>query len=294
MAAESWKVIFRECFGRKGLEYCNELWPLIIAVDHGIKPSFLWDVCVPDTSALLSFLSTAYQKGLLEEKLRVVEIGLDVFIVNISSVIQSLTRILTSEDTWLIDISGSEPKIPNKDIHFHFRDHLVSLLSQLGVSSCNKEENDTSIEPEIKVSANSEEAFSPTTDNTVSEEPSRLERNCEALDKAITINFPEGTNLSTIFGCMLGYPQIYWWQGESGGNSLSCVPLKVFKFGAFFNPNSSYVELFSFSIPESMEPQLRPGIEKWGNIQNVFVGKSATFSETKFTCDAVLCLSVAL
>lgn len=112
--------------------------------------------------------------------------------------------------------------------------------------------------------------------------------------KAIQVKLPSDINLSTVFGCMLGYPHIYWWEGESDGKSLSGMPLKVFKFSANCSIDGSLIELFSFSIPEAMEIELRPGIEHWGNVMNMKVEEAGSFSSAKFKCDSVLCLSVAL
>lgn len=294
MSGEAWKTLFRDFLGSKGPQYCDEVWPLLVAVDQGIKPSLLWDVCTPDTNALLSLLNAALERQLLTEKLRVVEIDLDVFILNINALVRMLMNILTSEESWLVDISEAEPKIPSKETHYLFRNHLISLLSQLGISDEKFKSSDSKPNDNEQVSIPTNDVSSSGNCISDASKSEATQSNSLSSLKAITIHLPNDLNLSTVFGCMLGYPQVYWWQGDKGGNSLSGVPLKVFKFGAHFNPSSSFIELFSFSIPEPLETELRPGIERWGNILNILVEKSLPFSETKFTCDSVLCLSVAL
>ena len=60
MALEIWRDLFKNCLGNRAVAYCSEVVPLLIAVDEGIKPSLLWDVCTPDTSGLLDLLKQAH------------------------------------------------------------------------------------------------------------------------------------------------------------------------------------------------------------------------------------------
>ena len=287
MSQEIWRSLFRECLNGRGAQYCDEVAPLLVAVDQGVKPSLLWDVCTADTSGLLSLLNQAQAKGLLVSKLALVELDLDVLIVNVDVVMQTLSSIATSNPTWLIDISEATPKVSNGENHQKFRVHLSSIISQLGVTVSDSL-------GEASGGSSSMEAQSTSTTNTT-----EVSSHCSTSDssvrvKAIQVKLPGDVNLSTVFGCMLGYPHIYWWEGDSDGKSLSGVPLKVFKFSADCSVDGSAVELFSFSIPEAMESELRPGIERWGNLMNVKVEEASSFSNAKFKCDSVLCLSVAL
>ena len=283
MTADNWRELFRECLGSRGVQYCTEIVPLLIAVDEGIKPTLLWDVCTPDTNALLSLLKQAYIKNLLSSKLLVMELDLDVFIVNVSSLSRMLTTMMGSLPTWLIDLSGSEPKVASKEVHATFRTHLTSILTQLGLIEENRMDTDES-NNEPQSSSQNQHGSNPRTINRINAE----------TDKALLVRLPEETNLSTIFGCLLGYPHIYFWQGETGEKSLAGVPLKVFKLSATCSIDNNPVELFSYSIPENLEKDLRPGIELWGNEVNVWVEQAKSFSDAKFKCDSVLCLSVAL
>ena len=251
----------------------------------------LWDVCTPDTSGLLDLLKQAHLKNILSSKLLVVELDLDVFIVNLSSLSRVLTSIMGSLPNWLIDLSGSEPKVATKELHTTFRTHLTSILTQLGLmeeaqsnkTSSHSTQNVDGLNSNSElVDALSRASISTSTVPTIDS------------DKAVLIKLPEDTNLSTIFGCMLGYPHIYYWTSETGEKSLTGVPLKVFKLSATCSVDTNHVELFSFSIPENLEKDLRPGIELWGNEVNVWIEQAKSFSDTKFKCDSVLCLSFAL
>ncbi|XP_042222887.1 UPF0739 protein C1orf74 homolog [Homarus americanus] len=285
MALETWRVLFRECLGGRGAQYCDEVAPLLVAVDQGVKPSLLWDVCTADTSALLALLNQAQSKSLLVSKLVLVELGLDVFIVNVAAVIRTLSGITGSTPTWLIDISSATPKVASNENHQELRTHLNSIIAQLGNATADDEENSplgsVGTHPQNGVDGASHSNRAGTAGNG-------------GVIKAVQIKLPDDLNLSTIFGCMIGYPHIYWWEGESGGNSLSGMPLKVFKLSANCSFDGTVVELYSFSIPEALEGDLRPGIEHWGNVVNVRIEQAGSFSNAKFRCDSVLCLSVAL
>lgn len=332
MALDTWRTLFRECLGGRSSQYCEEIIPLLTAVDQGIKPSLLWDVCTADTSGLLALLNQARAKGILGSKLVLVELGLDVFIVNVPAVTRTLIDISSGAPTWLIDISGSVPKVASNENHLEFHTHLSSIIAQLNVNSGDSDgdgvgvgdvdmrddsgrgsiptssENGDIINDVVVVAGspsstnNTTTTTTTTTNNTTQtqqpQQPTLQPQSSTDTSmgeiKAIEVKLPEDLNLSTIFGCMLGYPHIYWWEGESGGNSLSGMPLKVFKLSAECAVDGSVVELFSFSIPEALEGELRPGIEHWGNVTNVRIENAASFSNASFKCDSVLCLSVAL
>lgn len=284
MSLETWRSLFRECLRGRGSQYCDDIIPLLVAVDQGIKPSLLWDVCTADTSDLLALLNQARSKGLLVSKLVLVELGLDVFIANVPAVTRALVSISGAPPNWLIDISAAEPKVASTEAHQEFSTHLTSIMTQLNMDEGDKDNpaSTSSITPQQN------DLESPPNENPSA--PASLQKDIKALE----VKLPDDVNLSTVFGCMLGYPHIYWWEGESGGNSLSGMPLKVFKFSATCSVCESVVELFSFSVPEVLEPELRPGIEHWGNVVNVRVEEAASYSAAKFKCDSVLCLSVAL
>lgn len=290
MSLELWRVLFRECLRGHGSQYCDEVAPLLVAVDQGIKPSLLWDVCTADTSALLALLNQAYSKGLIVSKLALVELDLDVLIVNVTAVTRALVTITNANPTWLIDISEATPKVASSENHQKFRVHINSILRQLEIATgigINSEVPPTS-------STSAESPSSSAAEGGNSESAASLLTSPPVVKEAVQVKLPNDVNLSTVFGCMLGYPHIYWWEGDSDGKSLSGMPLKVFKFSANCSIDGSVVELFSFSIPEVLENDLRPGIERWGNISNLRIEEAASFTNAKFKCDSVLCLSVAL
>lgn len=293
---DEWNKVFVPILGKESTEYCEELAILLLSVDQSVKPCFMWDHSSVDPKSLLSLLQTLHEKRIISNSLAVVEVDLDVFIVNVDALARVLIGYLTSCHSWLIDISKREPKVAAVGVHDAFKRYLCTILRQLGVASdvvTQKDENHAN----NPCNANNSQQHSGNADAASSEQMPRL----------IVLSLPEEANLSTIFGCLLGYPQIYWWDGQSSGSSLSGMPLKVYKFTAQCTAvpldvedteddteEAAGVEVFSFSIPEALESELRPAIQIWANIVHTRVEQAALFSLAKLNCDPVLCLDVAL
>jgi len=269
MSVDNWRGIFRECLGGSSVQYCDEVAPLLVAVDQGVKPALLWDISTPDTSSLLKLLKQSEEKKLIKNKLVLIELDADVFIANRKALKTYICDLISSPQTWLIDISNATPKVANSEVHQQFIGYLKIILNQLGFSS-------------IEASNSSQSHTDQQQDGN----------NCPPC---VTVtSLPEDVNLSTIFGCLLGYPHVYWWTGDSEGNSLTGMPLKVYKLSATYSVDGSQAELFSYSIPEALETELKAGIEVWGNTVNIWVERATNFANAQFKCDPVLCLSVAL
>lgn len=77
-------------------------------------------------------------------------------------------------------------------------------------------------------------------------------------------------NLTTIFGFMLGYPFIYWFDKNSELNCLSMQPLRCFEvkwtmdIGGVPNTSENTHTIFSFSVPECLvDENVKMKLEKW-------------------------------
>ncbi|NXK46825.1 CA074 protein, partial [Chauna torquata] len=92
---------------------------------------------------------------------------------------------------------------------------------------------------------------------------------------------PAGWNLCTVFGVLLGYPAAYTFPAEEGGdNCLALTPLRVFTVQASCPRirGGLGVQIYSFSIPESLCAELREVLDAWCDdlrddfrVQNDFV-----------------------
>uniref|UniRef100_A0A8B9D3W1 Chromosome 1 open reading frame 74 n=1 Tax=Anser cygnoides TaxID=8845 RepID=A0A8B9D3W1_ANSCY len=77
---------------------------------------------------------------------------------------------------------------------------------------------------------------------------------------------PAGWNLCTVFGVLLGYPAAYHFPAEEGGeNCLALTPLRVFTVWARCPriQGGLAVQIYSFSIPESLREELREVLDAW-------------------------------
>lgn len=77
-------------------------------------------------------------------------------------------------------------------------------------------------------------------------------------------------NLTTIFGLMLGYPFIYWFDKNSELNCLSMLPLRccevrwTLDIEGVPNTSDNTHTIFSFSIPECLvDENVKTKLEKW-------------------------------
>ncbi|XP_021360961.1 UPF0739 protein C1orf74 homolog [Mizuhopecten yessoensis] len=72
-------------------------------------------------------------------------------------------------------------------------------------------------------------------------------------------------NLTTIFGLLLGYPVVYWFENEDGlmANCLDMEPLVNFKVMGQGQKNESEHCVYSFSIPQRVFANLQDKVTEW-------------------------------
>ncbi|KAF2360876.1 Protein of unknown function DUF4504, partial [Trinorchestia longiramus] len=218
-----WKKTFTEVLGKESVEFSEELLLLMLAVDESVKPSFLWDYPSVLPKDLLILLQILHSKSLVKTPLAVVYLDEDIFVVNLDALTRVLISYITSDHTWLIDISKAEPRVAAPCVHEAFKGYICTILQQLGIVS----HRNTTRPP--SPDADQQQSQSNDARNSLENEqlPTKNDQ-CQLL----SINLPEATNLSSVFGVLLGYPQVYWWDSQSDGSNLSGIPLKVYKFTA--------------------------------------------------------------
>lgn len=77
-------------------------------------------------------------------------------------------------------------------------------------------------------------------------------------------------NVTSLFGVLLGYPVVYWYNTEDDKteNCLSLEPLRLIEVRGYFHSNeqtlnSSFHQIYSFSIPECVFEELDFNAIKW-------------------------------
>lgn len=98
-------------------------------------------------------------------------------------------------------------------------------------------------------------------------------------DRIFHLYLNDEWNLSTIFGILLGYPAVYWYQIDVQHNCLAHTPLHVFKcvcdflvpetstskseVGKSFSMEKQSHTVYSFSIPDVLLPDIAASISRW-------------------------------
>ncbi|KFV95865.1 PREDICTED: UPF0739 protein C1orf74 homolog, partial [Eurypyga helias] len=108
---------------------------------------------------------------------------------------------------------------------------------------------------------------------------------------------PTGWNLCTIVGVLLGYPAAYTFSMEEGAeNCLALMPLRVFTVQASCPRirDGLRVQIYSFSIPESLCAELKEVLDAWcGDLKEAF-GAQSDFVDLRISSEVVSLPAVAL
>ena len=86
-------------------------------------------------------------------------------------------------------------------------------------------------------------------------------------DARFYIEPPATMNRTTLYGVLLGYPVIYWYDDNIAGaaSCLSMVPLLVFTVTVSMDLNgvASECDIYSFSIPEALQSECQRSVDSW-------------------------------
>jgi len=88
-----------------------------------------------------------------------------------------------------------------------------------------------------------------------------------ASDDVIVIEIdPKGCNVSTLFGFLLGYPVLYWYETKDGEseNCLTMEPLTNYKIEGLLHGDSKSRHLvYSFSVPQCLKGETCSTVKGW-------------------------------
>lgn len=225
----------------------------ILAVDHGIKRAYLYDLGTPDAYKLSRFLIDLSSTGILKQVLNIVEIGMDCVIVN-------------AHEMEVNDLN----QIQEKFVDISKRCKGPGILDSFG--------------------------------KEVMEVKSAFCNICNCFDSGkVTIagksDCPK-CNISSLFGFLLNYPVVYWYD-TSNGESENCLAnekLTVVKIQVRVQPteekypdlhavfgNCYDFNLFQFSYPSVVEEECRPVVQLWSEHIKERISKVDLFSEPQVT-----------
>lgn len=229
-------------FGKHVLKHSKDILFYLRCVENKLKPSFLFDyACVP-AETMKIFLDELFSLDILQNPLDVLAIDDEIFIYKRESLLRYLlpTKELLNKGKGpvLIDVSPTleTPKLTEDSTYI--AGIIDTIIEQLS--------------PEDKRSS-----------ETVHDGGQAV---C-----LVKLNLPDSVNRTSVYGLLLGYPTIYWYQisdNTEGRNCLDYVPLCVHDISSSLLLHSSekinYVgSVCKFSYPQELSFYVSEMIESW-------------------------------
>ncbi|XP_078276385.1 UPF0739 protein C1orf74 homolog [Rhinoraja longicauda] len=236
---------------------CLQLAAEILAVDSGLKPSFLFDYCSSNAEQIRVYVQELWNTGLLSEQLHILSIQDNTFVTNLTRTIRHLERTLQENGVPVIDVS------------------LHRNSPQLAESWVAKQ-----VEAQVDIIW-----------KHLKSQVIHAEMSTPGVVTASEIFSPEW-NLCTVFGFLLGFPASYWFDvNQSFENCLSMTQLRAFSVSAFCPRITENLEhrMYSFSVPEILYLDLQSTVETWQRDLQSDFSKQSSFSDLCISTE-VVCL----
>ena len=229
--------IFKEVLGRKlAVRHWNDVYLGILAVDCGLKISYLVDQCHIKPAHMNKLITNLRREKFLSEvELHAVVIHGDIFVLQKENTLKYLNRISNEQSVCFVDVSQglNEPNlIPNSDEKLWtsintFCSRFTDFLQRCPIDTQNSDEREsTSFEFEDDI-----------------------------------------IHPCTVFGLILGYPIVYSLTKESEINCLSGIDLSVCSSELTLAPwqakSDNFVTVSSFSFPENFATHCEKYVESW-------------------------------
>ena len=229
--------IFKEVLGRKlAVRHWKEVYLCILAVDCGLKISYLVDQCHINPAQMKKLITNLRREKFISElELHTVVIHGDVFVLQKESALTYLNRVSNEQSVCFVDVSQGLNKpnlIPNSDekpwISINtFSSKFADFLQRCAIDTQNSDERAST----------------------------RFEFEDEILHP------------STVFGLILGYPIVYSLTKETEINCLSGIDLTVCSSELALAPwqgkSDDFVTVSSFSFPENLAAHCEKYVKSW-------------------------------
>ncbi|XP_032898864.1 UPF0739 protein C1orf74 homolog [Amblyraja radiata] len=236
---------------------CLQLAAEILAVDSGLKPSFLFDYCASNAEQIQNYVQELWKTGLLSEQLHVLSIQDNILITNLNRTIRHLERTLQGDGVPVIDVSlhRKTPQLAESWVTQQVEAQVDIIWKHLKSQVIHAEMSTPGV-------VTTSEIFSPE------------------------------WNLCTVFGFLLGFPASYWFDfNQSFENCLGMTQLRAFSVSAICPRITENLKhrMYSFSVPENLYLDLQSMLETWRrNLQSDF-NKQSSFSDLCISTE-VVCL----
>ena len=275
------KNIFNRHLGRTFHKHWKRLAVDILSVTAAVKPSFLVDYGEARNPEQWScVLQELYDKGLVNAELDVlVDNGTDILIIQ-RYLLSRLGQVLREMPPQIVDISVADQLSTPKLLTPRERDQVVrEIVTELA-----------------------ERYNGPKCTNQKGSE-------------IISLCLSERINGATLYGILLGYPVVYWYQLTDGATSENCLamqPLCVNKLSVSLACNHKREEtrcvtctepsaadsptgvIYSFSYPQEMDSMMQTCMTAWlGQIEN-HLSKQNIFADSQLFKECTTLPVVAL
>ncbi|KAG8589456.1 hypothetical protein GDO81_006394 [Engystomops pustulosus] len=229
----------------------------ILAVDCGLKPCFLYDLGTADVLQIQRYLQALHQIGFIQGPLHILNIEGTIVIINVPRAACCMANVLNSGELYVIDVSAT---LLHPQVFS--QDRLCFIQAQLSELLLHLTPYQNAPPGTISI------ADLPRTD----------------------------WNLCTMFGFLLHYPAVYWFDTTKNfENCLSFTPLKhVTVETTCPKIGLCKVQVYSFTIPESVYQTLSSLLHTWTEgIRHKFNGQ-CHFTDLEIITENVTLPAVAL
>lgn len=269
-------------FGSKAARrHLSKVYLNIHAVDKHLKPCYLWDSFNAKPEEVRSYIEELRLSGDVDEHLCVFVVKDTIFVAHQENLKNHLFDLCVNNATCIVDVSGKRtPEVLPASKTGAMLKSIYQNISRLLLNSSNSSWDQ-----------NSTQSKRPWL-------PGPVEYGLEMC------------NLTTLFGALLGYPVLYWYECHKSTDCydsidpLSMVPLRVYCVVAHVEhadmnvllkrPIPTEHELFSFSIPEMLLEKTSKTVDDWYNNIRSRCNCKCLFSDVQMVHKNVVLPSVAM
>lgn len=247
----TWHDLIKTILGAPYLKHSDGIIFNVLSISCGLKPSFLFDYGEPQVAQLCLFVDKLHELKATVVPLHVLVVGQNLFIANLQKLCSHFEQIQKTE-------AHSEPMLINVS---ECLDH--PMLADVDIVK-NTISGMTSIYHEIKTA----HAQSTT---------------------ILHLKSPPTVNMTTLYGVLLNFPVVYWYDWNSNSNCLSFIPLYVYELNAKLDVGRVHGRLLpqhcfsSFSVPVNLEEQGKEKIKQWENDARSALTCQSLFSDIILT-----------
>ena len=233
---ECYKKIIRKHLGKAATKHHMDILFCLTCVDCDLKPAFLFDYTCVSAVSMAPFLTELHSEGFLRSCLKAMAVAEDLFIYKDQTLLKHVdtlkAEVIDDKGPILVDVSQnlSQPNITTQ--HSEIVTALDIITQHIKDSSG------------VKVTH-------PAVDDSHS----------------MTLVLPDEVNRTSVFGLLLGYPVLYWYEIPDCRNCLDMVPLCVSSVSAeleFPLLGSTYSGcVYSFSHPDIVPQFVCEAVNCW-------------------------------